>query len=57
MKYAILQMIRLLFNSLYVIVDSIFIGNRLGHDAMAAAAVSVPFAELLIALTLHVGPM
>lgn len=36
-KYAIPQMIGLLFNSIYVIVDGIFIGNRLGRDAMAAA--------------------
>lgn len=29
-KYAIPQMIGLLFNSIYLIVDGIFIGNRLG---------------------------
>lgn len=29
-KYVIPQMIGLLFNSVYVIVDGIFIGNRLG---------------------------
>ena len=32
-KYAIPQMIGLLFNSIYLIVDGIFIGNRLGRDA------------------------
>lgn len=53
-KYAIPQMIGLLFNSIYVIVDGIFIGNRLGRDAMAAAAVSVPFVEILIALSMSV---
>ena len=37
-KYAIPQMVGLLFNSIYIIVDGIFIGNRLGRDAMAAAA-------------------
>ena len=41
-KYAVPQMIGLLFNSVYMIVDGVFIGNRLGRDAMAAAAVSVP---------------
>lgn len=41
LKYAVPQMIGLLFNSVYMIVDGVFIGNRLGRDAMAAAAVSV----------------
>ena len=36
-KYAVPQMIGLLFNSVYMIVDGVFIGNRLGRDAMAAA--------------------
>ena len=54
-KYAIPQMIGLLFNSVYVIVDGIFIGNRLGRDAMAAAAVAVPFVEILIALSMAVA--
>lgn len=54
-KYAISQMIGLLFNSVYVIVDGIFIGNRLGRGAMAAAAVSVPFVEILIALSMAVA--
>lgn len=35
--------------------DGIFIGNRLGRDAMAAAAVSVPFVEILIALSMAVA--
>ncbi len=54
-KYAVPQMIGLLFNSVYVIVDGIFIGNLLGRDAMAAAAVSVPFVEILIALSMAVA--
>ena len=54
-KYAIPQMIGLLFNSIYLIVDGIFIGNRLGREAMAAAAVSVPFIEILIALAMAVA--
>lgn len=54
-KYAIPQMIGLLFNSIYLIVDGIFIGNRLGRDAMAAAAVSVPLIELLISIAMAVA--
>lgn len=52
-KYAIPQMIGLLFNSIYVIVDGIFIGNRLGRDAMAAAAISVSFVEILLWQSLY----
>lgn len=55
LKYAVPQMIGLLFNSVYVIVDGVFIGNRLGRDAMAAAAVSVPLVEILIALSMAVA--
>ena len=40
-KCAIPQLIGLLFNSVYIIVDGVFIGHRLGTDAMAAAAVLI----------------
>ena len=52
LKYAVPQMVGLVFNSVYTIVDGVFIGNRLGTDAMAAAAVSVPLLEVLIALSM-----
>ncbi len=52
LKYAIPQMIGLLFNSVYVIVDGIFIGKRLGSMALAAAGVAVPVVELLVALSI-----
>ncbi len=54
-KYAIPQMVGLLLNSVYLIVDGMFIGNRLGRDAMAAAAISVPVVEILIALSLAIS--
>lgn len=54
-RYAVPQMIGLLLNSVYIIVDGIFIGNRLGTDAMAAAAVSVPLVEILIALSIAIS--
>ena len=54
-KYAVPQMIGLLFNSVYMIVDGVFIGNVLGRDSMAAAAVSVPFVEILIALSMAIA--
>lgn len=54
-KYAIAQMIGLLFNSIYLIVDGVFIGIRLGRDSMAAAAVSVPFIEILLSIAMAVA--
>ncbi len=54
-RYAIPQMIGLLFNSVYMIVDGVFIGHRLGTAPMAAAAVSVPLIEILIALSMAVA--
>lgn len=45
-------MIGLLFNSIYIIVDGVFIGTRLGSKALAAAGVAVPVVELLIALSI-----
>lgn len=54
-KYAVPQMIGLLVNSVYLIVDGMFIGNRLGRDSMAAAAVAVPVVEILIALSLAIS--
>lgn len=54
-RFALPQMIGLLFNSIYLIVDGVFIGNRLGREAMAAAAVAVPFIEILIAVSMAVA--
>lgn len=53
-KYAIPQMIGLLFNSVYIIVDGVFIGGRLGSTALAAAGVAVPIVEFLIATSMAV---
>lgn len=54
-RYALPQMAGLLLNSVYFIVDGVFIGNRLGRDSMAAAAISVPVIEILIALALAIS--
>ena len=44
-KYAVPQMIGLLFNSVYMIVDGVFIGNRLGRDAsiVSLESAKMPF--------------
>ncbi len=54
-QYAIPQMVGLLFNSVYVIVDGVFIGHRLGREALAAAAVSVPLLECFVALAMAIA--
>ena len=54
-KYGLPQMIGLLLNSVYLIVDGVFIGNRLGRDSMAAAAIAVPVVEILIAISLAIS--
>ena len=51
-RYALPQMIGLLFNSCYVLVDGIFIGRILGTTAMAAAGTAVLLVELLVALSM-----
>lgn len=52
LKYVIPQMIGLVFNSIYFIVDGMFIGQRLGTDALAAAGVAVPVVEIMIAFSM-----
>lgn len=54
-RFAVPQMIGLLFNSVYTIVDGVFIGHRLGREAMAAAAVAVPLIEILISAAIAAG--
>ncbi len=55
LKYALPQTVGLMLNSVYLIVDGMFIGNRLGREAMAAAAVGVPAVEILISLALAIS--
>lgn len=55
LRFAVPQMLGLLFNSVYTIVDGLFIGNRLGRKAMAAAAVAVPMLEILISMAIAVS--
>lgn len=55
LRFAVPQMIGLLFNSVYTIVDGVFIGHRLGRGAMAAAAVAVPLIEILISVAIAAG--
>ena len=54
-RYALPQAAGLLLNSAYFIVDGMFIGNRLGREAMAAAGVAVPMLEFMIALSMAIA--
>lgn len=53
-QYAIPQMIGLLFNSVYLLVDGIFIGRILGRESLAAAGIAVPLMECVIALSMAI---
>lgn len=55
LRYVIPQMIGLTFNSVYFIVDGVFIGRLLGTTALAAAGVAVPVVEMTIALSMLVS--
>lgn len=54
-RFAIPQMIGLIFNSIYFIIDGIFIGRRLGPDALAAAGVAIPVVEIMIAISMLIS--
>lgn len=54
-RFAIPQMIGLIFNSAYFIVDGIFIGQRLGAQSLASAGVAVPVVEIMIALSMLIS--
>ncbi|MEG0727161.1 MAG: MATE family efflux transporter, partial [Erysipelothrix sp.] len=54
-KFAIPQMIGLVFNSIYFIIDGIFIGQKLGSDALAAAGIAIPIVEIMIALSMLIS--
>ena len=55
LKYIIPQMIGLVFNSVYFIVDGIFIGNRLGSKVLASVGLTVPVVEISIAISMLIA--
>src|SRR5699024_11106155 len=54
-KYIIPQIIELFFNSIYFIVDGIFIGNRLGSEVLAAVGVAVPLVSFTYAISMLIA--
>lgn len=55
LKYILPGIVGLLFNSLYIIVDGIFVANMLGNNSLAAVTIVVPVVEVLIALSLMIS--
>lgn len=55
LRYVIPQMVGLIANSVYFIVDGVFIGRRLGAGALAAAGVAVPVVEITIAASMLIS--
>lgn len=54
-KYIIPQMLGLIFNSVYFIVDGIFIGNKLGSNVLASVGITVPVVEISIAISMLIA--
>lgn len=54
-KYAMPGIGALLFNSLYIVVDGIFVSKMLGRIALASVTVVVPVVEILIALSMLIS--
>lgn len=55
LKYIIPQMIGLVFNSIYFIVDGVFIGNKLGSKVLASVGLTVPVVEISIAISMLIA--
>ncbi|GAA0728613.1 MATE family efflux transporter [Clostridium malenominatum] len=54
-SYAIPGIAGLLFNSLYILVDGLFVARLLGREALAAVTVGVPVVEILLAISMLVS--
>lgn len=55
LRYVVPQMLGLMVNSVYFIVDGVFIGRILGPGALASAGVAVPVVEFCIALSMMIS--
>ncbi|NLB91759.1 MAG: MATE family efflux transporter [Clostridiales bacterium] len=55
LKYAAPGILGLVANSLYIVVDGIFVAKMLGPASLAAVTVVVPVVEILIALSLMIS--
>lgn len=52
---AVPGIVALLLNSIYIVVDGLFVARLIGRDALAAVTVAVPVMEILIALAMLIS--
>lgn len=55
LRYAVPGVCALLLNSIYIVVDGLFVARLIGREALAAVTVGVPVVEILIALSMLVS--
>ncbi|MBU5426279.1 MATE family efflux transporter [Tissierella pigra] len=55
LSYIVPGIAGLLFNSLYIVVDGLFVARMLGREPLAAVTVGVPVVEILLALSMLIS--
>ena len=55
LKYIVPGIVGLLFNSLYIVIDGLFVARMLGRDALAAVTLAVPVMEIMIAFSMLIS--
>lgn len=55
LSYMIPGIAGLLFNSLYIVVDGLFVARMLGREPLAAVTVGVPIVEVLLAISMLIS--
>ncbi len=55
LSYIVPGIAGLLFNSLYIVVDGLFVARMLGRESLAAVTVAVPVVEILLSLSMLVS--
>jgi len=55
LSYIVPGVAGLLFNSMYIVVDGLFVARMLGREALAAVTVGVPVVEILLSLSMLVS--
>ncbi|WMJ76930.1 MULTISPECIES: MATE family efflux transporter [unclassified Sedimentibacter] len=55
LSYIVPGIAGLIFNSLYIVVDGLFVARMLGRESLAAVTVGVPVVEILLALSMLIS--
>lgn len=51
LRYTIPSVMAMVISSIYVIIDGIFIGNKIGSDGLAAITICLPYISFMVALS------